>query len=162
MKKKIAEFAKDAGGHKTRAKVAASSSNPRTPFIHPDRRWKNHSFGNAMSESALNYHFGKIYRLALNKLNQLTYSTPLGSLSLPQIVHDHSHDASSPQIRQLASDCYCHSAFWLSFCSPPYVVPPGDLILSSLIRDFGSFDSFQTEFTRVALDHFGSGFVWLV
>ena len=59
---------------------------------------------------------------------------------------------------------YNHEFFWCSM--KPAVVgetnlPTGELA-SAIVRDFGSIENFQNQFTEVAKSRFGSGWAWLV
>lgn len=54
-----------------------------------------------------------------------------------------------------------HAMFW-QIMSPHGGGAPGGAIASAIQRDFGSFQSFQTQFQIAGENRFGSGFVWLV
>lgn len=53
-----------------------------------------------------------------------------------------------------------HSMFWQGM-SPTKSAPTGKL-LTALTSTFGSFEKFQEQFSALALNHFGSGWAWLV
>ena len=52
-----------------------------------------------------------------------------------------------------------HSLFWQIMC--PGGTPLEGQLSEDIIRVFGSFASFQSEFTRAAAGRFGSGWAWL-
>lgn len=54
-----------------------------------------------------------------------------------------------------------HSLFW-TIMSPKAVGEPTGQLLSAINQTFNSIDSFKTKFTETALNHFGSGWAWLV
>ena len=54
-----------------------------------------------------------------------------------------------------------HSMFW-QIMSPKGGGAPAGPIAAAIKRDFGSFQSFQTQFQIAGENRFGSGFVWLV
>ncbi len=54
-----------------------------------------------------------------------------------------------------------HAMFW-QIMSPKGGGAPGGAIATAIKRDFGSFQSFQTQFQTAGENRFGSGFVWLV
>ena len=53
-----------------------------------------------------------------------------------------------------------HELFW-SILTPDYKEPSG-LLMQKIEENFESFDKFKDEFTKSALNRFGSGWTWLV
>lgn len=64
-------------------------------------------------------------------------------------------------VRNSGGGHYNHSLFWENLKKGGAPVPSGKL-LELLDKDFGSFENFKENFSKVALSHFGSGWVWLV
>lgn len=70
----------------------------------------------------------------------------------------------SVKMRNNGGGHYNHEFFWRSM--KPAVVgetnlPTGELA-TTLVRDFGSIENFQNQFSEVAKNRFGSGWAWLV
>lgn len=55
-----------------------------------------------------------------------------------------------------------HSFFWSCLTPTSTYAPPSEALRKILSNAFGSVDSFQEQFTSLALTLFGSGWVWLV
>ncbi len=67
----------------------------------------------------------------------------------------------SPKVRNNGGGHYNHELFWQSM-SPKSSAKPDGKLLSSIEKDFGSFDAFKTQFTDAGKNRFGSGWAWLV
>ena len=68
----------------------------------------------------------------------------------------------STKMRNNAGGHYNHELFWKSLRAPRTFNMPDDKLMKMIQRDFGSLDSFQTQFTEAAKTRFGSGWAWLV
>ncbi len=64
-------------------------------------------------------------------------------------------------VRNNGGGHFNHSLFW-SIMSPNGGGRPSGELAEALNAAFGSFDNFQTTFSNVAANHFGSGWAWLV
>jgi Fe-Mn family superoxide dismutase len=64
-------------------------------------------------------------------------------------------------IRNNAGGYYNHSLFW-TILAPAGTAPISQRMTDVLVRNFGSFENFQTEFDRASMSVFGSGWVWLM
>ncbi len=67
----------------------------------------------------------------------------------------------SPKVRNNGGGHYNHELFWQSM-SPKSSAKPDGKLLSSIEKDFGSFETFKTQFTDAGKNRFGSGWAWLV
>ncbi len=68
----------------------------------------------------------------------------------------------SPKMRNNGGGHYNHEFFWKSMrASGENNAPQGELA-ATIVRDFGSFDAFKTQFTDAGKNRFGSGWAWLV
>lgn len=56
---------------------------------------------------------------------------------------------------------YNHTLFWTMMCHGGKLLGKGDL-QAAIIKRFGSFDQFKTQFENAAKTRFGSGWAWLV
>ena len=62
--------------------------------------------------------------------------------------------------RNNAGGHYNHSLFW-TILSPKSTLPSGSL-MEDIIKTFGSFDTFKSQFSDSAKTRFGSGWAWLI
>ena len=63
------------------------------------------------------------------------------------------------QVKNNGGGHYNHSFFWT--CLKKNTKPSGEL-LRAIVRDFGGYEGFITQFKQNAVSHFGSGWAWLV
>ena len=67
----------------------------------------------------------------------------------------------SPKMRNNCGGHFNHELFWQSMGSPAGLIPDGKLA-SDITQNFGSFETFKTQFTDAGKNRFGSGWAWLV
>ncbi|MDZ4793371.1 MAG: superoxide dismutase [Bacteroidota bacterium] len=68
----------------------------------------------------------------------------------------------SPKMRNNGGGHYNHEFFWKSMHSPAESNLPMEDMMKNLIKDFGSFEAFKTQFAEAGKNRFGSGWAWLV
>ena len=108
-----------------------------------------------ISKETLEYHYGKHHAAYINKLNDRIKDTEFADKSLEEIVMT----ATGP-IFNNAAQAWNHAFYWQCLC-PPGEQPKGE-VLDVIKRKFRSLESFETEFSTTANNHFGSGWTWLV
>lgn len=64
-------------------------------------------------------------------------------------------------VRNNGGGFYNHKLFW-EVIGPNGGGKPSGALLDAIIRDFGSFESFQETFNKAAAARFGSGWAWLI
>ena len=110
-----------------------------------------------ISAETLDFHYGKHHQTYVTKLNIFAEADPaLAAQPLEEVVK-----TSSGGIFNNAAQIYNHTFYWNSL-SPDGGGAPRGKIADLIIRDFGSFEEFQKQFDENAVNHFGSGWVWLV
>lgn len=108
-----------------------------------------------ISRETLEYHYGKHHRGYVNKLNETIAGTPLGGLSLEQIIR-----SETGPIFNNAAQVWNHNFYWN--CLTPQSAVPGTQLRAAIDKTFGSTETFQERFKAAALANFGSGWTWLV
>ena len=68
----------------------------------------------------------------------------------------------SPKMRNNGGGHYNHEFFWKSMKALVEGNAPAGMILQSIQKDFGSLDTFKTQFADAGKNRFGSGWAWLV
>ncbi|EKT4519831.1 superoxide dismutase [Flavobacterium psychrophilum] len=109
--------------------------------------------------TTLEIHYSKHHLGYVNNLNKAIIGTKYETLALNDIFKN--LNLSDTEIRNNAGGFYNHNLFWENMAANAGGEPEGDL-LEAIIRDFGSFDGFRTQFTEASLKVFGSGWAWLV
>lgn len=114
-----------------------------------------------MSEETLRYHHDKHHQGYVEKLNKLCQGTEFEEQTLTDVLRATAGVATQQDIFNNAGQVWNHTLFWLSMRPGGGGEPNGEA--KRLIdQSFGSYDRFRSEFIEASVDHFGSGYAWLV
>ncbi|XPV70259.1 MAG: superoxide dismutase [Halarcobacter sp.] len=108
-----------------------------------------------MSKETLEFHYGKHHQTYVTKLNGLIEGTKYEALPLEDIIKD-----SDGGVFNNSAQVFNHDFFWKGL-TPNGSEMPSE-VESLLNEAFGSVDKFKEIFTNTAVNHFGSGWAWLV
>lgn len=116
-----------------------------------------------LSDETFSYHHGKHHKAYVDKLNGLVEGTAMAELELDALINKvHGDDApKAKKIFNNAAQHWNHSFFWRSLSADGGGTPPKALH-DAMLRDFGGLPDFRTAFAEAAVNHFGSGWAWLV
>jgi Fe-Mn family superoxide dismutase len=119
---------------------------------------------NALSPSidilTMEVHYSKHYLTYTNNLNKLIAAdATLTDLSIEDILKK--ADGINADLKNNAGGYYNHGFFWEGM-APKSGGQPKDTLSAVIIKDFGSFENFKTQFTDTAEKQFGSGWAWLI
>ena len=108
-----------------------------------------------MSQETLLFHYGKHHKKYLDNLNQLI-SLEKQNLSIEDIIK-----TKTGVIYNNAAQVFNHTFFWNSMSPSGGGLPIG-LIEDSIIKSFGTLKAFKAQFVKLAMGHFGSGWIWVI
>ena len=127
------------------------------PFTLPPLPYAKNALAPHLSVETIEYHYGKHHQAYVDNLNKLVAGTPLENQPLEEVVRK---TASGPVFNN-AAQVWNHTFYWNSL-SPRGGGEPTGSLADALKKKFGSFAAFKEIFTKNALGHFGSGWVWLI
>ena len=114
--------------------------------------------------ATMEIHYSKHHQAYVDKLNAaLNGKDELSTLSVEDLLKDL---AQVPQEIKIAVQNHGgghanHTLFWDILTPGGETLPQGEL-LSAIVASFTSVDGFKDALTQAALNHFGSGWAWLV
>lgn len=114
-----------------------------------------------ISETTMEFHYGKHHRAYIDNLNKLIKDTEFADMSMEKIIVSTAGKPEFSGIFNNAAQSWNHNFFWNSMSPTGGGKPKGEM-LKKIERDFGSYDNFRTEFKTAATTQFGSGWAWLV
>jgi superoxide dismutase, Fe-Mn family len=103
-------------------------------------------------------HHGKHHAGYTNKLNAAIAGTDNEGKSIEEVLK--SLDMNNAAVRNNGGGFYNHSLFWSVISPNGGGLPTGELAVA-INEAFGSFESFQDQFSKAAATQFGSGWAWL-
>ena len=109
-----------------------------------------------ISQETLEYHYGKHHQAYVTNLNKLIADGEFAEASLETIIKN-----ASGGIFNNAAQVWNHSFYWQCLAPNGGGEPTGELS-EAIIKKFGSFDEFKSQFSQKAITTFGSGWAWLV
>jgi len=110
-----------------------------------------------LSTEQVELHYEKHHRGYVDKLEKLIGDQPMAEWDLEAIVRN-----SSGSVFQNAAQIWNHAHYWQSMKPGGGGEPRPGLLAKAIVRDFGSFDAMHQQFADAAIEHFGSGWTWLV
>lgn len=108
-----------------------------------------------ISQSTVDYHYGKHLQTYVNNLNNLIPGTQFENATLEEIVA-----GSDGAIFNNAGQVLNHNLYFTQF-SPDGGGQPKGKLAEAIEETWGSFDNFKKEFITAGTGLFGSGWVWL-
>lgn len=124
-------------------------------FTQPKLPYSPDALAPVISQTTVEYHYGKHERAYIDTLNTLIEGTPFENMSLEKIICE-----SDGKLFNNASQAWNHIFYFFQF-NPDGLKEPGGKLREAITRDFGSFDDFKAKFEQAGATLFGSGWVWL-
>lgn len=109
-----------------------------------------------ISKETIEYHYGKHHKAYVTKLNELLEGSPLKGEKLEEIILN----AQPGPMFNNAAQVWNHTFYWHCLSPNGGGEPKGDLG-KAILKTFNSFKEFQEQFTKKAIETFGSGWAWL-
>lgn len=126
-------------------------------YTMPKLPYASNALAPVISESTINFHYGKHLQTYVNNLNALVTGSEFEGRSVEEIV------ASAPDgaIFNNAGQVLNHTLYFTQFTPKQnHTVPQGKLA-AAIDAAFGNFENFKKEFTAASTGLFGSGWAWL-
>ena len=111
-----------------------------------------------IDSKTMDVHYNKHYKGYVEKLNKALSSYKDTNDDLESIIK--SISKYNKKIRNNAGGAFNHALFWKMLSPKKQTI--SDEFSKILISNFGSIKKFENEFSEVAKDVFGSGWVWLI
>ncbi len=124
-------------------------------FILPELSYSSDALAPVISQQTIELHHGKHFQGYINNLNNLIINTEFAEAELVDIVKK-----SDGAIFNNAGQTLNHQLYFSAFTAKGGGNPQGELA-TAINEQFGSFETFQQEFTQAGATLFGSGWVWL-
>jgi Fe-Mn family superoxide dismutase len=109
----------------------------------------------------MDFHYDKHHKGYVDKLNALARGTPMESLTLEEVIAKAYRTPNGAPVFNNAAQVWNHDFFWRSM-RPSGGGRPLTVLAAQIEHDFGSYEDFEQAFVKRAVEHFGSGYVWLV
>jgi superoxide dismutase, Fe-Mn family len=129
------------------------------PFTLPELPYAHNALEPHIDAKTMEIHHGKHHQAYVTNLNNAVAGTKWENSTLEELMAEMSQ-AGMPA-RNNGGGHWNHSMFW-SILSPDGGGQPAEgMFLNKLLKTFGTFDDFKTQFAQAATTRFGSGWAWL-
>ena len=137
-----------------KVKTATAMTTTTSKFTLPILSYAPNALEPIMSEETIYYHYGKHFKTYIDNTNRLIAGTPYENMTLEEIVEE-----SDGSLFNNAAQALNHKIYFEGLTPVQKVIP--EELKYRIIRDFGSVENFNKQFSNIAIGLFGSGWVWL-
>jgi len=130
-------------------------------FKLPPLPYPDNALEPVISANTISYHYGKHHQKYVDDLNKLIAGTEHESASLEKIIAESAGQAEKVALFNNAAQTWNHTFYWLSMKKGGGGKPTGKLA-GMIDTAFGGFDNFKSEFAKITVSQFGTGWGWLV
>ena len=131
------------------------------PFQLPPLPWAENALEPVISARTIGLHYGKHHATYVKKLNELVAGTRYADMPLDHVIAATVGGGDTQKIFNNAAQAWNHTFFW-SCLKPGGGGTPLRTLAPRIDEAFGSYDAFKEQFSKAAIDCFGSGWAWLV
>ncbi|MFZ5668419.1 MAG: superoxide dismutase [Pseudomonadota bacterium] len=129
-------------------------------FILPDLPYRRDALAPVISAETLKFHHGKHHRAYVEATNRLLDEAGEAPDSLEAVVRRAAVDDSPPALFNNAAQAWNHGLFWA--CMSPEPGGPTGELADAVAAAFGDLATLRATFVKAGVEHFGSGWAWLV
>jgi superoxide dismutase, Fe-Mn family len=157
----------DGRAPRARAAFSRAQENPRMdtktpgPFQLASLPWDEGALAPVISARTIGLHYGKHHLTYVKKLNELVAGTRYAEMPLEHVIAATVGDKEGQKIFHNAAQTWNHTFFWNCLRPGAGGEPPRE-IAKSIESDFGGYAKFRDQFSKAAVECFGSGWAWLV
>jgi Fe-Mn family superoxide dismutase len=130
------------------------------PFILPDLPFAVDALAPHMSPETLEFHHGKHHKAYVDKTNALTAEKGLEGAPLSQVIRT-AAERGEKGLFNNSGQLWNHSFFWQCLAPTGGAQPSGKLA-AMIEESFGSTEVLLEQFKAEAVNHFASGWAWLI
>lgn len=124
-------------------------------FELPALPYDRHALEPHLSAANLDAHYAGHHLACLQRINARLADSGQSPASLESLLH--SEDS---ELAWLAAEAWNHTFYW--HCLSPHPSTPNTRFVAAVDATFGSLDALHRAIETTALNHFGSGWLWLV
>ena len=125
----------------------------------PDLPYAYDALEPAMSAETLHLHHDKHHATYVEKANELAQKVGLGDLALEDLICE-ARGRKDQKLFNNAAQAWNHGFFWE--CMSPRKSAPGGELGKAITDAFGDLAGLKKAFIEEGVNHFASGWVWLV
>ena len=129
-------------------------------FVLPELPYDYDALGPLVSADTLRTHHGKHHKAYVDKTNELAAKAGLAGRSLEEVVRE-AHRSGDKTLFNNAAQAWNHAFFWQCMRPPGGEAPSGDLV-RAINEAFDDPDALRAAFVDEGVNHFASGWVWIV
>ncbi len=132
-------------------------------FSVPALQYEYDALSDVISADIMQLHHDKHHQTYVDKLNEAIEKHPeLSGRSVEALLRSLNElpEDIRTAVRNNGGGHYNHCLFWL-WMSPQGGGQPSGELQKAILQKYGSFDAFVEEFSKKAINLFGSGWVWL-
>ena len=133
----------------------------RSAFVQQQLPYEESALEPIISTKTMQFHWGKHYAGYIKAANRLVKGSRFKGMSLVEIIQQIPKDSEHAEIYNNVAQAWNHEFFFEGLTPHGEAIPQGEL-LEKIEAEFGTFEDFLAEFSKAAMDRFGSGWVWLV
>jgi len=131
------------------------------PFQLPELPFSKDALAPHMSAETLDYHHGKHHQAYVTKTNELIAADrELAGSSLARVIRE-ANRTGQAKLFNNAAQLWNHSFFWQCL-APAEGQKPGGRLMEMIDSTFGSAEGMLKVLQEEAVNHFASGWAWLV
>lgn len=128
-------------------------------FELPPLPYDKAAFGDIISAETFDFHWGKHHRAYVTKTNELAPQAGLDGRRLSEVIHA-AKDSGNKGLFNNSGQLWNHSFYWQ--CLSPEAQQPSGVLKQKIEEAFGSTDALLDKLKTESVNHFASGWGWLV
>ncbi|WP_068875730.1 MULTISPECIES: superoxide dismutase [unclassified Phenylobacterium] len=129
-------------------------------YVLPELPYDHDALSPFVSADTLRTHHGKHHKAYVEKTNDLAAKAGLAGRPLEEVVREASRRGDKKLFNN-AAQAWNHAFFWECMRPPGGASPSGDL-LRAIDAAFEDLDALKAAFVDEGVNHFASGWVWIV